>query len=73
MLENLPNNKRNIEPQIMRRFCTKNIIMNLERPKTHEQGFGSLLAKIDEAGAPRGTLLEIEGRNLIDIAKLSSR
>ena len=40
MLGNLPNNKRNIEPPIMRRFCTKNIIMNLERPKTHEQVFG---------------------------------
>ena len=47
--------------------------MNLERPKTHEQVFGWLLAKLDEAGAPRGTLLETEGRNLIDIAKLSSR
>ena len=28
MLGNLPNNKRNIEPQTMRRFCTENIIMN---------------------------------------------
>ena len=43
--------------------------MNLERLQTHEQIFGALLTKIDEAGAPRGTLLETEGRNLIDIAK----
>ena len=69
MFGNLPNNKRNIEPQKMRRFCTENIIMNLERLQTHEQIFGALLTKIDEAGAPRGTLLETEGRNLIDIAK----
>ena len=48
-------------------------IMNLERPQTHEQDFGALLAKMDEVGAPRGTLLETEGRNLIDIAKLSSQ
>ena len=73
MLGNLPNSKRNIELQIMRRFCTENIIMNQENPQTHEQVFGALLAKIDETGAPRGTLLEIEVRNLIDIAKLSSR
>ena len=57
----------------MRQFCTENIIMNLERPRTHEQVFGALLAKIDEAGAPRGTLLEKEGKKLIDTAKLSSR
>ena len=69
MFGNLPNNKRNIEPQKMRRFCTENIIMNLERLQTHEKFFGALLTKIDEAGAPRGTLLETEGRNLIDIAK----
>ena len=69
MFGNLPNNKRNIEPQKMRRFCTENIIMNLERLQTHEHIFGELLTKIDEAGAPRETLLETEGRNLIDIAK----
>ena len=47
--------------------------MNLEKTQTHEQVFGVLLAKIDEIGAPRGTLLETEVRNLIDVAKLSSR
>ena len=72
ILGNLPNNKRNIEPQIMRPFCTENTIMNLERPQTHEQVFGALLAKMNKARAPRGTLLETEGRNLIAITKLSS-
>ena len=47
--------------------------MNLEKPQTHEQIFGALLAKMDEAGAPRRKLLETEGRNLIDNAELSSR
>ena len=73
VLGNLPNNKRNIEPQIMRQFCTKNIIMNLERPQTYGQVFGALLAKMDESGAPRRTLFETEERNLTDIAKLSSQ
>ena len=66
-------NKRNIEPKIMRQFCTENIIMNLERPQTHEQVFGALLAKVDETGAPRRSLLKTKGRTLIDIEKLSSR
>ena len=56
----------------MRPFCTENIIMNLERPQTHEQVFGALLAKMNKARAPRGTLLETEGKNLIAITKLSS-
>ena len=47
--------------------------MNLERPQTHEQAFGALLAKMDETGAPRRSLLKTKGRTLIDIAKLSSR
>ena len=72
MLGNLPNNKRNIEPQTMRRFCTENMIMNLERPQTHEQVFGALLAKMDQAGEPSGTLPEKERKKLIDTAKLSS-
>ena len=70
---NLPNSKRNIERQIMRRICTENKKMNFERPQTHEQVFGALLAKMNEAGASRRTLHKTEGRNLIDIAKLSSR
>ena len=47
--------------------------MNNLRPQTHEQVFGALLAKINEAGAPRGALLEKEGKKLFDTAKLSSR
>ena len=47
--------------------------MNLERPQTHEQVFGALLAKMDETGAPRRSLLKTKGRTLIDIEKLSSR
>ena len=47
--------------------------MNKLRPQTREQVFGAMKAKIDEAGAPRGTLLEKEGKKLIDTAKLSSR
>ena len=47
--------------------------MNKLRPQNHEQAFGALLGKIDEAGAPRGTLLEKEGKKLIDTAKSSSR
>ena len=47
--------------------------MNLERPQTHQQVFGALLAKMNKVRAPWGTLLETEGRNLIAIAKLSSR
>ena len=73
MLGKLPNNKSFTVPQIMRRFGTENIIMNLERQQTYKQIFCELLAKLDEAGAPRGTLFETEGRNLIDIAKLSSQ
>ena len=73
MLGKLPNNKSFAVSQIMRRFDTENIIMNLERQQTHKQIFCKLLAKLDEAGAPRGALFETEGRNLIDIAKLSSQ
>ena len=39
LLSNLSTRKRYIELQIMRRFWTGNIIMNLERPQTHEQFF----------------------------------
>ena len=47
--------------------------MNLERPRTHEQVFGALLAKMDETGTPRRSLLKTKRKTLIDIAKLSSR
>lgn len=73
MLGKLPNNKKNIEPQIMRRFCTESIILNLEKPTEHEEVFAKLFEKMDSVVAPRGTLLDIEERNFLHIAKLSSR
>ena len=56
----------------MRRFCTENIIMNSKGSQADEQVFGVLLSKMDEVGPSRRTLLETEGKNLIDIAKLLS-
>ena len=56
----------------MRRFCTENIIMNSKGSQADEQVFGVMLSKMDEVEPSRRTLLETEGKNLIDIAKLLS-
>ena len=46
MLGNLPNNKRNIEPQVMRKFCTENIALNLEKTSTVSRTFFGHIFKI---------------------------
>ena len=47
MLGNLPNNKKNIEPQIMRRFCTENILLHVEKPTEYEDLFSPIFLKLE--------------------------
>ena len=47
MLGNLPNNKKNIEPQIMHWFCTEKIAMNLEKQVKFQELFSDMFLKLD--------------------------
>ena len=73
MLGKLPNNKRDIEPQIMRRLCTENIALNLENPVQFQGHFSDMFLKLDMIGSPRGTLQQMELKQCVRTTKLSSR
>ena len=73
MLGNQPNKKRNIELQIMSRFCTENIALNLEKPVQFQEHFSDTFLKLDVIGLPRGTLQEMKLKQCVTTRKLSSR
>lgn len=73
ILESLPTNKKNIEPQITRRFMRDNSVLNLSLPKSFLVELEPMFLKLSRASNQRGTLSDIEGTNHLDVLKMASR
>ena len=73
MLESLPNNKKNIEPQIMDRFCSESLTLNISEPKMYRENFYFILSDIKKLSIQRGTFHQIELKDLFKIASISSK
>lgn len=73
MLGSLPNNKKNIEPQIIGLFCSESLILNISEPKMYRENFSFILSDIEKLLIQRGTLHQIELKDMLKIASVSSR
>ena len=73
LLGRLPNNKKDIECQVMRRFCRDNSILNLHKPEKFSDLFGNVFTRLEHANTQRGTLGDMISSNLANVVKLSSR
>ncbi|XP_066934952.1 uncharacterized protein [Clytia hemisphaerica] len=71
LLGNAPTNKREVEPQIMRRFLRDGSVLNLEKPEMFNEEFNGFISQM--SNPERGTLNEISLFNQISTTKLSSR
>ena len=73
ILGNMPTNKKNIEQQIMKRFCRDSFVLNFTRPNQYADAFNTVFDKLEKANSQRGTLCDMECVSLVELCKLSSR
>lgn len=68
-----PNNKKEIELQVMNRFSRDNDVLNMPKPTEFSGVFNSIFKLLRHAYDQRGTLNDMASPNIIDCVKLSSR
>ena len=65
LLGEIPNNKKRIEIQLMKRLCRDSIVLNLEKPDLFSDIFEKMLVQIKNAIAKRGTLNDMLASNVV--------
>ena len=65
LLGEIPNNKKRIEIQLMKRLCRDSIVLNLEKPDLFSDIFEKMLVQIKNAIAQRGTLNDMLASNVV--------
>ena len=65
LLAGIPNNKKRIEIQLMKRLCRDSVVLNLEKPDLFSEIFEKMLVQIKNANAQRGTLNDMLARNVV--------
>ena len=65
LLVGIPNNKKRIEIQLMKRLCRDSVVLNLKKPDLFSEIFEKMLVQIKNANAQRGTLNDMLGRNVV--------
>ena len=73
ILGSLPNNKKYVEAQVMKRFCCDSSVLNLQQPEKLVDKFSNVFNQLLHANDQRGTLSEMAAINLVNIASFSSR
>lgn len=73
LLGSFPNNKKEIELQVMNRFSRDNDVLNMPKPTEFSGVFNSIFKLLRHAYDQRGTLNDMASPNIIDCVKLSSR
>ena len=73
LLGSLPNNNKNIEGQVMRRFCRDSSVLNLHKPEKFFDLFSHVFHQLGHSNEQRGTLSDMVSTNLANVVKLSSR
>lgn len=70
---NIPNNKRNVETQMMKRFCRDGVILNINFPDQYLHHFDPDFLKLNASATQRGTLNTIDFKDYVPFMKLSSK
>ena len=65
LLVGIPNNKKRIEIQLMKRLCRDSVVLNLEKPDLFSEIFEKMLVQIKNENAQRGTLNDMLARNVV--------
>lgn len=73
MFGSLPSNKRNIDSQVMGRFCCEDLIFNLDKLQQCEEYSADIFNEFDRFSPQRGTLNDIDLHDMVKISKFSSR
>lgn len=73
LMGSIPNNKRNIEVQMMKRFCRDGLILNIDVPNEYYNDFCTDITKLKASLIQRGTLNTVEFKDYIPFMKLSSK
>ena len=67
MFGSLPTSKRNIESQIIGRFCCENLILNLGKPQKYGDHFPDIFNDFDRISTQRGMLNDIDLHDIVKI------
>ena len=73
MMGNIPTNKRNVESQMMKRFCRDNQLLNIDHPDEYHNEFSENFFRLNVSSSQRGTLSGINSEDYIPFMKMSSR
>ena len=65
LLVGIPNNKKGIEIQLMKRLCRDSVVLNLEKPDLFSEIFEKMLVQIKNENSQRGTLNDMLARNVV--------